>query len=114
MNRPTSTRDLRRSERRFAVGMNKLEFGRYERVRIEGGELVLDPWPTAVRGVRFGAAAPSKSLPGEHELAAQVAEFFGYVRSVESGEIRCLEVRHGLPFSMEIDDLPSAAGGRRA
>jgi len=41
----------------------------------------------------------------------QVAELYQYVRSVDSGEIRTLEVKSGLPFSMEIDDC--VEGGRR-
>jgi hypothetical protein len=32
-----------------------------------------------------------------------VAEFFAYVRDVDAGEIRELEVRHGIPFAMEIE-----------
>jgi hypothetical protein len=32
---------------------------------------------------------------------------------VDTGEIRCLELRHGLPFSMEIEHGHNATGGRR-
>lgn len=111
MSRPTSTRDLLPSERVFAAAMSDLGFGRFEYLRIERGELVLDPWPTVVRGAKFGSQDPgaAKSLPAEFELKPQVAEFFEYVRSVDVGEIRTLEVKHGLPFSMEIE----MAGGRR-
>jgi hypothetical protein len=31
-----------------------------------------------------------------------VSELFEFVRAVDDGEIRSLEVRHGLPFSMEV------------
>ena len=37
------------------------------------------------------------------ELRQQIAEFFAYVREVDAGEIRTLEIRHGLPFSMEVE-----------
>jgi hypothetical protein len=40
-------------------------------------------------------------------------EFLEYVRTIDSGEIRCLEVRHGLPFSMEVEHCQSANGGER-
>ena len=111
MSRPASTRDLRPSERAFAAAMSTLGFGRFEYLRIERGELVLDPWPTVVRDVKFGSQDPSaaKTLPDEFELKPQVAELFEYVRAVDAGEIRTLEVKHGLPFSMEIE----IAGGRR-
>jgi hypothetical protein len=110
MSRPTSTRDLRPSERAFAAAMSALGFGRFEYLRIERGELVLDPWPAVVRDVRFGSQDPgaSKIPSAEFELKPQVAELFEYVRAVDTGEIRTLEVKHGLPFSMEIE----MAGGR--
>ncbi len=115
MSRPTSTHDLLRSERRFVAAMTELGFGRFEFLRIERGELVLDPWPTTVRGVKFGSAdtAIYKPLPDGFELKAQVAEFFEWVRGVDEGEIRCLELRHGLPFSMEIEHRSDTRGACR-
>jgi hypothetical protein len=49
------TTDLRPSERRFLVGMQQLGHGRFELVRIHRGELVLDPWPSTVRSIKFGS-----------------------------------------------------------
>jgi hypothetical protein len=115
MSRPMSTHDLLPSERRFVVAMAELGFGRFEFLRIECGELVLDPWPTTVRGVKFGSAegATHKRLPTEFDLKSQVAELFEFVRTVQAGEIRCLELRHGLPFSMEVEHRPNGFGGDR-
>lgn len=118
MSRPTSTRDLSPSERRFLIAMNELGFGRFELLRIKRGELVLDPWPTTVRGVKLGSenAAAGNRLLDEFQLQRPVAEFFEYVRTVDEGGIRCLEVRHSLPFSMEIMYRPDgsrAATGER-
>jgi hypothetical protein len=42
-----------------------------------------------------------------------VIELFEYVREVDAGEIRTLEIRHGLPFSMEVENQPRAGGGDR-
>ena len=84
--------------------MTELGYGRVESLRIERGELILDPWPTTVRRVKFSAAnlARPSERSAAHDLKKQVAEFFEYVRSVETGEIRTLEVQDGLPFTMEI------------
>ncbi|HLJ16181.1 MAG TPA: hypothetical protein VKV15_16905 [Bryobacteraceae bacterium] len=41
----TSTLDLSPSDRLFVLAMNELGFGRVEFLRIEYGELVLEPWP---------------------------------------------------------------------
>jgi hypothetical protein len=110
MTPPTTTQDMLPSEVEFVVAMQQLGFGRFEYLQIRGGELVLNPWPSAVRDVKF-ATPPNTGKPAESnsDLRPQVAEFFAYVRDVDAGEIRELEVRHGLPFSMEIE----LQGGRR-
>ena len=63
MSHPVSTRDLLSSERAFVAAMSGLHFGRFEYLRIEHGEIVLDPWPTAVRDVKFGSHDPNMGLP---------------------------------------------------
>lgn len=110
--RPASTRDLRPSERRLLNAISALGFGRLEYLQIRNGEPVLDPGPTVVRDVKFGvqSGARPRTTSEDFALKQQVAEFFEYTRSVEVGEIRALEVRHGLPFAMEVE----LAGGRHA
>ena len=99
--------------------MQQVGFGSFESVRIESGELVLDPWPTTIRGVKFGSEDRSRPIapPAEFQLKRQVVELFEYVREVDAGEIRRLEIRHGLPFAMEVALLgartTAAEGGQR-
>ncbi|MDR3739859.1 MAG: hypothetical protein P4L40_12670 [Terracidiphilus sp.] len=109
MSRPASTRDLLASERTFVAAMTEIGFGRFEFLRIDRGELVLTPWPSVVRDVKFGSQDPgaARTAPADFELKPQVAELFAYIRGVEAGEIRSLEVKSGLPFSMELE----TAGG---
>ncbi len=109
----SSTRDLLASERALVDAMTRLGFGRFEFLRIDRGELVLNPWPPAVRDVKFGCQDPgaAKTVPSEFELKPQVAELFAYVRTVHSGEIRSLEVKSGLPFSMEIETAGDHSNG---
>ena len=91
------------SEVGFIAAMQHLGFGLFEHLQIRGGELALNPPPVTVRYVKFGTVATTgKPLDGALELRQQLAEFFSYVREVDCGEIRTLEIRHGLPFSMEI------------
>jgi hypothetical protein len=104
--RPITTRDLLPSERTFLDAMHRLGHGRYESLKIHNGELVLDPWPTAIRNVKFGTHYPDceKKLSAEFNLKRQVAELFEYIRSVGGGsEICVLEIFCGLPFSMRIE-----------
>jgi len=92
---PTSTHDLRPSERRFLGAMRELGHGRFESLRILDGELILDPWPATVRSVKFGGPTAKRPLSrsAEFELKSQIAEFFSRVRCIDSAVIRVLEVR---------------------
>jgi hypothetical protein len=116
---PASTRDLLPSEYRFVTAMQQVGFGSFESVRIENGELVLDPWPKTIRGVKFGSEDRSAypTPPADFQLKRQVVELFEYVRAVDEGEIRCLEIRHGIPFSMDVEvtgtSITVAEGGSR-
>lgn len=101
---PISTCDLRRSERMFMVEMQRLGYGRFESVRIESGELLMEPAPTVIRSIKFGSSTINrpKEVDGEFQLKAETAQLFQFVRGVDAGEILSLEVRGGIPFSMEI------------
>jgi hypothetical protein len=104
MTAPITTQDMLPSEATFLAAMQQLGFGRFEYLQIRNGELLLNPWPVAVRDVKFGTPANTGSpAAATSALRPQVAEFFAYVREVDAGEIRELDVRHGLPFSMEIE-----------
>jgi hypothetical protein len=113
--RPITTRDLLPSERTYLEAMHCLRYGRFESLRIERGELVVDPWPKTIRQVRFGASDPGceKEPSAEFRLKAQLAELFEYVRSIDAGEIRILEIRGGLPFSMQFVQEPAEPRGAR-
>jgi hypothetical protein len=101
---PTCTRDLSPAERSFVSALQKLGFGRIESIKVRRGELILDPWPTVVQVLKFGAAqTESCNRRAEFDLKKPLVEFLGYIRGIEDGELRRLEVRHGLPFSMEIE-----------
>ncbi len=104
MSRPSTVQDLKPTEIAFAIAIAQLGFGHFEFVQIRRGEVDLDPGPTTVRDVKF-AAAGNTARPADPgtALRPQIAEFFEYVRDVDTGEIRRLEVRHGLPFSMEVE-----------
>jgi hypothetical protein len=95
--------------------MQQLSFGRFEFISIRNRELVLNPFPITMRQVRFDTkeALPGRTPSGQFELQRQVVELFTYVRAVHAGEIRCLEVRHGLPFSMEVEYRLDADRGYR-
>ena len=109
--RPSRSEDLLPSERQFATAMAQLDFGRFESIRVRNGELILEPWPVAVRHLKFGAEKTNpKERTGEFELQKTVVEFLEFIRMIPDGEIRVLEIRHGLPFSVEIAQSPPITG----
>ena len=112
----TSTEDLLPSERRFLAAMRALGDGRFEFLQVRHGEVILDPWPTAVRCVEFGvdgAADHSGAPRGASELKGQAAEFFQYILNFDAAEIRTLAVRGGLPVSMQVElAATDVTGGR--
>ena len=103
--RPVSTQDLLPSERCLLEAMRGIDFGQLEFLRLRAGEPVLDPWPTVVRNLKFGVDGrdPRPTANREFDLKPEAADLFEYTRDVEDGEIRALVVRHGLPFSMEVE-----------
>jgi hypothetical protein len=104
-------KDLLRSERIAFVVMQRIGFGRIESLRVQHGELVLNPWPRTIRDVKFASeTATSQGFSDEVELKGQIIEFFGYVRAMDSGEILSLEIRHGMPFAMKVVDPPELRG----
>jgi hypothetical protein len=111
--RPCLSGDLTPSEQLFLAALQAVDFGRFEHVRIHEGQIVLDPWPVAVRDVKFGAESTAERVVHPaYQLKCQAAEFFEYTRDVDDGEIRSLEIRHGLPFSMEVALAGRHRGGR--
>lgn len=110
--RPLSSSDLLPSEIQFIAALQQLEFGYFESLQIKQGELILNPWPRAVRLVMFGGEAVRDSgQPQDFDLKKPVADFLEYVRTVDDGEIRQLKVRRGLPVSMEITEAPNRKTG---
>jgi hypothetical protein len=103
---PTSTKNLLASERRVLDAMRRMGFGRFECLQIRNGELVLDPWPRSVRDVKFGGplGVQTSTTAQNFELKQQVSELFEYIRGVQMGEIKVLEIRHSLPFTMTVEE----------
>jgi len=102
--RPTSSKDLLPSERSLLEAIRAVGFGHIEFLRIHAGEPVLEPWPSVITDVKFGVDHQElRSADNNFELKREVAELFEYTRDVDDGEIRSLVVRHGLPFTMEIE-----------
>ena len=65
------------------------------------------------RGIWLCWACLLPSAVGAELQPRTVQAFDDYIRSVEAGEIRALEVKNGLPFSMQIEHRPEPNGDQR-
>lgn len=89
--------------------LQELNFGRLEQLVVRGGEPVLDPRPRIVREVKFGAENGPRPERGARDFAlkAQVVELCAALDRLQDGAIDLIEVKHGLPFRMEVPDAAS-------
>jgi len=90
--------------------MQGLNFGRIEGLVVRSGEPVLDPAPRVVREVKFGAENGPRSELGAKDftLKSQVVELFEHFDRLGDGTLERLEVKHGLPFRMIVEEQARA------
>ena len=87
--------------------IQRINFGRSERLPVRDGEPVIDLPLQILREVKFCAEnGPRPEISKEDfALKAQVCDLLAQMEAMGSGVIRCLEVKHGLPFKMTIEDV---------
>ena len=86
--------------------MQSLNYGRIEGLPVGRGEPVLDPPPRIVREIKFGGENGPRLEAGyaDFALKAQVRDFFTQLSQMQSATVLTLEVKHGLPFRMTVED----------
>lgn len=92
--------------RRQLIGlMQRVNFGRIERLAVRGGEPVLEPPPRVVVEHKFGSEngpRPEARL-GDFRLKPQHLDLLALLDSVGDGDLANLSFKHGLPFSAEAE-----------
>ncbi len=104
---PPAKSSLSPPRARLIEWMQRLDFGTIEFLVVRDHEPVLDPPPRVIRDVKFCAEngpRPESSLE-DFVLKAQVLDLFAQLDSLDNGTIHCLEVKHGLPFRMQVEEL---------
>lgn len=102
----TNKTSLSHPRKRLLRLMQEVNFGRIEGLAIRDGEPVFDPKPAIVREVKFGGENGARPEAGKDDFAlrAQVVELFEHLSSLGNGIVRSLEVKHGLPFRMIVEE----------
>jgi len=103
---PATKSSLSHSRAQLVERMQRLGFGTIENLTIRDGEPVLDPPPRVIRDAKLGGeSGPCPGgKPGDFALKAQVLDLLTRLDRIGNGTIRCLEVKHGLPFRMQWEE----------
>jgi hypothetical protein len=87
--------------------MQRLNFGRIEGLVVQDGRPVFDPRPRVVREIKFGGEnGPRPELAkADFALKAEVRQLFAQLEALGDGVVSSLEVKHGLPFRMIVEEV---------
>jgi hypothetical protein len=101
---PPRKQSLPPQRQRLVELFQQLNFGRVERLRIQSGQPCFDPQPNIIQEVKFGGDnAPRQEADlSNFNLKRQIQELFRYFDRLGNGVIDLIEIRHGLPWHMEV------------
>lgn len=90
--------------RRLVDLMQQVGFGRIDGLIVQGGEPVFVPATKVVRQIKL-ASDQGPRAGGERDfvLKAQVLDLFAQFDELGDGRVEELEIKHGLPFRMNME-----------
>lgn len=105
MNELMTKATLSPARRRLLEMMQRLNFGRIEELEIRGGEPVFSPAPRVIQDIKLGGEnGPRPELESaDFVLRSQVIEFFAHLGKLGDGCVELIEVKHGLPFKLLVE-----------
>lgn len=82
-----------------------VNFGRVEALRVSRGQPTFDPPPRVIQKLKFGGEnGPRAEIGyGDFHLKHGVVELLALIGGMEQGEIRSIEIRFGLPCTVELE-----------
>jgi hypothetical protein len=94
------------ARRRLIELMQEISFGRIENLAVKDGEPDFDSPPQVVREIKFGGEnGPRQEMSVEDfALKSQVIEFFAQLDCLGNGTVKSLEIKHGLPFRIILEE----------
>jgi len=107
---PISKSSLSHSERRLVELLQSINFGRIEGLRVRGGLPAFAPAPRVIQLLKMGGqnGPREESNLEDFWLKQPIVDLLQTIRDIGDGEVLAIEVRHGLPFTVEIE-RPSAS-----
>ena len=102
---PVTSASLSPSQRQLVDLMRRINYGRIEALHIRAGAPVFDPPPRVVRKVKIGGENSPRREPSPNEpLKKDLIEMFDHMALVGDGVVRSIEVKNGMPFSLDIEE----------
>ena len=117
MNEFTTKSSLPDSHQRLLELMQTINFGRIEDLRVSGGNPIFSPSPKIIQKVKLGGdnGPRPEAYCDDFLLKKQSLELVAAIKELGEGKVRSIDVKHGLPFAVEIELTDSEAielGGR--
>jgi len=94
--------------------LQDLNFGRIEGLHVRGGEPTFEPAPRIVQKLKMGGEngpRPESTLD-DFWLKHQVVEMFDVIAGIGEGQVLAIDVKNGLPFSLEVVHPSRSTGSR--
>ncbi len=112
----TTLSKLSPARRQLVALMRHVDFGRIENLLVLKGEPVLDPAPRVVREIKLDAEPGSRPGGGsgggggteDFALKHQVVAMLRRLDELGNGRVELMEVKHGLPFRMNVEGAIAA------
>ena len=105
MNQPVSKSSLSKAQSDLVDLCQQHPFCRIEGLLVRGGVPFFTPPPRIIQKLRMGgdnSSRPESTLP-DFWLKKQMVELLETLAALGDGEIRSIEVAHGLPLVVEIE-----------
>jgi len=99
-------REISALQRKLLELMQEVNFGLIKGLVVKDGEPVFDPPPRVVREIKLGGENGPRHELGSDDFAlkSKVAEFFEHLSRLSNGTVESIEIKHGLPFLMNIEE----------
>jgi len=109
MSVPVTGASLSPSQRRLVDLMRRINYGRIEALHIRAGAPAFDPAPRVVRKVKIGGEnGPQREPSPNAPMKKDLIEMFEHMNLVGDGVVRSIEVKNGMPFSLDIEETVGA------
>jgi hypothetical protein len=105
LNQPISKSSLSEPQRRLVDLFQQINFGRIEALRVRAGMPSFDPEPRIIQTLKMGGQNGPRDEAGlpDFWLKQPLVELLLTIREIGDGEVLTIDVKHGLPFSVEVE-----------